>query len=172
MVRTFHCVPGASIFPAISIFGLIFCGYCGYVCFAEGETGTGFIFAGYSICLIAFLIWCWDRTMWKVQIKPDSVVCSAPFCKDIIIEYNKCTIGVDYHLQGTNKVWWIYLSDGKQPVYESNNPHSRMNSLKCCSGFIRLMYRQEIYDTFVELLPKKQKNALVTAARCAGLVPW
>lgn len=31
------------------------------------------------------------------------------------------------------------------------------------------MYREDVYDTLIAVLPKKQKTALISAHRCAGL---
>ena len=76
---------------------------------------------------------------------------------------------MDYHLQRGCKVWWIYLCYGPGPKFDPKKPYNRMNSLKCKPGFIRIMYDDEVYQALIEVLPKKQHTALVTACRCAGV---
>ena len=169
MRKTFDCIPGSRMIPLISLLGTCLMIYNSYMCFTEGEKVAGIVsFLCATFCFV-FFIWCWDRTMWKVHIHEKSVVCKAPFEKDIVMEYENCTIGVDYHLVANGKCWWIYFCQGKPPVFDPKKNYKRMNSLKCKQGFIRIAYQEEIYYALLGVLPKKQKTALITAVRCARL---
>ena len=168
-MKQFPCVTGSLFLPAFFSFGAVFFLFVSYMCVVSGSPFMGFLMGVFSIGTVAFIIWGWKSTMCKVQIQPAYIICKTLFCADIVMEYEKCTVGMDYHLQRGCKVWWIYLCYGPGPKFDTKKPYNRMNSLKCKPGFIRIMYDDEVYQALIEVLPKKQHTALVTACRCAGL---
>ena len=117
-----------------------------------------------SISTITFI-----NAIWRIEIQQNSIICKGLMPRDTFsLEYEKCSVGMDWHIQNGNKVWWIYLCYGRKPLYQTKKPSNRMNTLKCKPGFIRIMYRDEVYDALISVLPKKQKNALETSRKCAG----
>ena len=103
----------------------------------------------------------------RVEVYADRIVCKGLFPKDTFtLAYDKCSVGMDYHIQYGRKVWWIYFCHGPLVQYKANKP---MNSVKIQPGFIKIMYSREVFTQLIEILPKKQKTALVTANRCSGL---
>lgn len=168
MKKSYPCVPGSAALQGIFLFGLAFYIWMiiGSAQDGQEEAIPGFIL--FMIATLAFMVWSWSRSMSRVEILPDRVICKAPFCKSIEILYDKCNIGMDYHLQNGGKVWWIYLCYGNKPPYKSKNPSNRMNALKCRQGFIRIMFSEEVYDALMNVLPKRQKNGLIASRRVAG----
>ena len=119
----------------------------------------GFILAG--ITLIPALK--------RVEILSDRVICKGLFPRETFeIEYGRCTIGMDSHRQYGRRIWWIYLCYGQPPQYKLSNTSNRMNAVKIQPGFIKIIYSDEVYDTLISILPKKQRTALMTARQCAG----
>lgn len=100
-----------------------------------------------------------------IEIRNDSAVCYIPFHRNFTINYEKCYIGFDYHKQNGRKIWWIYFCYGKMPPYKNPQLGNRINSLKCQPGFIRIMYRDEVYEALMEVLPQRQKTSLESARR-------
>jgi hypothetical protein len=85
------------------------------------------------------------------------------------LQYEKCTVGMDWHQQNGNKIWWIYLCYGPKPSYRTKNPTQRMNTLKCQPNFIRILYRDDVYEALLMELPKKQRVALESSYKCAAI---
>lgn len=168
-MKQFPCVPGSLFLPVFFSFGALFYLWVTYYSIIKDAYFPAFMGACFFVGIVAFLIWSWKSTMCKVQIQPAHIICKTLFCADIVMEYEKCTVGMDYHLQRGCKVWWIYLCYGPGPKFDPKKPYNRMNSLKCKPGFIRIMYDDEVYQALIEVLPKKQQTALVTACRCAGV---
>ncbi len=169
MNKRYPCVPNASFLPFFLIFGEFFYLFMLYWSLSDGDIAASILDFLFCAATLVVAIWCWERTMRRVEIRPDQIICRAWLCKNIVIDYAKSTIGMDYHLQRGQKVWWIYLCYGPSPKFDSRKPYNRMNALKCKQGFIRIMYREDVYDALITVLPKKQKTALVSARRCAGL---
>ena len=168
--KKYYCVPSSIVLPVVLLFGAVF-----FVCLIVYSKHTDQLSVPILLmCMLwvvtslgcAFLV-C-QQTMCTVQFYSNHAVCRTPFGKNIVITYDKCNIGLDYHVQNGNKIWWIYLCYGKIPPYK--NPHlgNRINSIQCQPGFIRIMYREEVYNALIEALPKNQKTALITARRYAG----
>lgn len=166
----FFSVPGGVFFHIIYIIGILFMVAC-------------ILYEAISDCCRPFpiLIGIIIITLWIALLKitspyavsvlefhEDRVVCLIPFYQKLEIEYNKCFIGFDYHNQNGNKIWWIYLCYGKMPPYKNPKLGNRINSIKCQPGFVRIMYRDDVYDALMDVLPKKQKTALASARRNSG----
>lgn len=166
--KSYPCVPGSSFIPCLFIFGVFFWLGNAYY-FSKKQPGAAIGMVLFAIVTLVFTIWCWNKTMYKVEIHSDHVICKGFLCKDVVIDYEKATIGMDYHMQRGCKVWWIYLCYGPGPVFDPRKPYNRMNSLKCRQGFIRIMFQEDIYDELMAVLPKKQKTALTTARRCTKI---
>lgn len=168
--KSFRSVPGAFVIPITCLLTsfvfvslMVFCFYnrqinplifCECALFVVGGI-IGFIFSS-------------QQSMCSVVLYDDRVLCKIPFSKNVELVYDKCYIGVDYHVQNGGKIWWIYFSYGKMPPYKNSHLGNRINSIKCQPGFVRIMYRDEIYEALLEVLPEKQKTALVSVMRCSG----
>lgn len=123
-----------------------------------------FILLAFSIAVVTFV-----KTIQRVEIQSRAIVCKGLLPRSAFsIEYEKCTIGMDWHKQNGNLIWWIYLCYGHMPIYKNNNPHNRINAQKCRPGFIRIMYRDDVYEALISVLPKKQRIALETSRRFSG----
>ena len=168
-MNKFPCVPGSWFIPAYFSFGELFVAFVFYLSIDRGLLWESVFFFAVFVCIAAFIIGSWDKAMQKVQIYSGHIVCRTPFCPTIVMEYEKCTVGMDYHWQRGCKVWWIYLCYGPSPKFDSKKPYNRMNSLKCKPGFIRIMYSDEVCQALIAVLPKKKQTALITACRCAGV---
>ena len=105
----------------------------------------------------------------RIEVHSDKIVYKGFLPKDTFaFEYGKCNIGMDYHVQNGGKIWWIYFYTGKHPQYKSNNPASRINSVKIQPGFVRVMYSEELYRALMETMPPKQCTALKSILRCSN----
>ena len=134
-----------------------------------GEDDVAPLFIAFSFLSLFMVAFTGSKSVWRVEILQNSIICKGLMPKDTFsLEYEKCTVGLDWHMQNGNKVWWIYLCYGQKPSYKTKNPADRMNALRCQPGFIRIMYRDEVYEALIDVLPKRQKNALYTSRKCAG----
>ena len=153
--NSFYCVPGAAVLPCAAIF-LSFLFPSGiYFAYLDNQL-TPFVLCVFGLffvgsCFMFFVSV--QQTLCSIQFHHEFAVCRIPFGKDVEIVYDKCSVGFDYHIQNGNKIWWIYLCYGKMPPYK--NPHlgNRINSIQCQPGFIRIMYREEVYNALIEVLP-------------------
>ena len=100
-----------------------------------------------------------------IELKEQHLECKVLFQKKIIMKYDSCAVGMDYSVIRGRKLWWIYLCYGQLPKYPLNNPQNRINALKCKQGFVRIVYREDVYNALVDTLPKKQRNALISSQR-------
>lgn len=168
--KKFFSVPGGLYFPIIAIVGTLF-----FIWVIIGETSSEqcspfviFFSVSWIVFEIVMLKITAPYAMSVVEIRNDSVVCRIPFYKNVVIEYDKCFIGFDYHNQNGGKIWWIYLCYGQMPPYKNSQLGNRINSLKCQPGFVRIMYRDKVYEALMEVIPQKQKTALESARRYSG----
>lgn len=169
MDKRYPCIPGSSFLTVFYCYGLVFYSFMMYFSFSEGEVLAGLGFVCFFLFTFAVLVWSWQRTMRKVRFEPDRVVCFAPLCRDIIIEFERCNLGFDYHVQHGRKVWWIYLCYGPKPAYKPTHPGNRINALKCREGFVRILYRDDVYAALLAVLPKRQAEALRSARKFTDL---
>jgi hypothetical protein len=124
-------------------------------------------------CVMVLLCWvcglyCMKNACWRVEVYSDKIVCKGLLPRDAFnLEYTKCNVGMDYHVQNGNRIWWIYMCYGSPPTFNVKSPADRMNAMKICPGYIKMMYKDEVFDALLEVLPKKQRTGLITARRCA-----
>lgn len=168
--RKFLSVPGGPFFSIIFMIGTLFC--CWLILYAV-YSGQGSPFV--ILFSVVWIIFCVVLTVkvapyasCVVEILNDRIVCLIPFHQNVVIEFDKCYIGLDYHNQSGRKIWWIYLSYGKMPPYNNPQLGNRINSIKCQPGFVRIMYREEVCAALLKALPKRQRTALIAARRLAG----
>lgn len=168
--RKFCCIPIAAGLPAIYLCATIVSLLMAWQYWQEShdieELMICLTIAFFSLISALFFFFPAIR---RVEIKQDVIVCKGFLPKNRFeIEYSKCNVGMDYHCQYKKKIWWIYLCYGSAPQYKLNNPANRMNAIKIQPGFVKIMYSDEVYNSLLDVLPKKQQTALVTARRCAG----
>ena len=169
-MKKFRCVPIAIGLPIAFWSCTIF--YLGLIWFALVKLSDQ------SLAILAFFMVLFSSffgifvslpAVRRVEFYPDFLICKGLFPQDTFeIRYQDCNVGMDYHRQNRRKVWWIYLCYGSPPQYKRDIPANRINSVKIAPGFVKIMYSDEVYNALIEVLPKKQKTALVTARRCAG----
>ncbi len=168
-MKKFRCVPIAIGLPII--FGVLM-----LICLVEGiffeivdepdGVVVGIVCAVFSGILALGLL---PAAIRRVEIGESIIICKALLSRDTFtLEYEKCNVGMDYHVQNGGKVWWIYLCYDYPLKYQSKSSVNRINSIKIHPGFIRIMYSDEVYDALLQVLPKRQRTGLITARRCAG----
>lgn len=118
----------------------------------------------YGLGLFLLTMYASSRSGCHIRFHKDKLECAAPFRRRIWLEYSKCNVGFDYHVQNGGYVWWIYLCYGEKPPYKKqNDPRNRMNTIQCQEGFVRIIYREEVYDVLMQVLPKQQCGELAWA---------
>lgn len=169
-MKKFRCIPIAAGLPIISLGTVVLIALMTWEHW-EALHDIELVFTELSLTLLGIVLAVVTAfpAIRRVEIHSNHIKCKGLFPRDtFVIEYSKCIIGMDYHVQNWNKVWWIYLCYGQPPQYKSKNPANRMNAVIIRPGFIKIMYSDAVYETLLEVLPKKQKTALITARRCAG----
>lgn len=120
-----------------------------------------------SLCLI-FISFTFPNSIRRVEIYRNKIVYKALLpCQTYEIEYEKCNIGMDYSWKSGGKIWWIYICYGPPPRFKSANSPNRMNSVKFKPGFIKMHYNDNVYNALIEVLPKQQRSALISAKKWA-----
>ncbi len=173
-MKRFMCVPVAVCLPII--FVLIALLWVGVVCYegycvgwqdASDVIAIGVFMEIMSLGIALFTLRMGTR---RIELYEDRVVCKGVLPKDTFeIIYETSSVGMDWHQQSGSMVWWICIYKGRFPPYKGKGVSNRVNSIKIHPGFIRIMYSEEVYNAFLEVLPKMQKTALITAHRTAGL---
>ena len=72
---------------------------------------------------------------------------------------------MDYSWRSGGKVWWIYICYGSPPRFKSANSPNRINAEKFKPGFIKMHYNDKVYNALLEVLPKQQRSALISAKK-------
>ncbi len=168
--KRFACFPGGWFLPAFFAFAPFV--WIGLLVFSWLDKQLSpFIVLGCS-GFVVLSVYCFRITLrgagsW-VEFCDTHLVCKAPFHRDIVIEYDRCFIGMDYHVQNGGRIWWIYFCYGKMPPYKNPKSGNRINSVQCQPGFVRILFREEVYDHLLSILPKHPKSALESARRVAG----
>ncbi len=173
-MKRFMCIPLAICLPIIFLLiSLLLAGVFCYVGYRVGwQNATDIIAVGAFLVIMSVGIALFTLRMGtrRIELYEDRVVCKGVLPKDTFeITYETSSVGMDWHQQSGSTVWWICIYQGRFPPYKGKGVSSRVNSIKIQPGFIRIMYSEEVYNAFLEVLPKKQKTALVTARRTAGL---
>lgn len=148
----------------IFFYGIVFFLGMAYLCYKSNEHSVMPLFVIGSFASTLAFISSSLHSICYIRLHESFLECVIP-CKKIALVYSQCTVGMDYSLLRGNKVWWIYLCYGASPKYEFKNPKNRINALKCKEGFVRILYREDIYEELLKVLPKKQAAALTTAKR-------
>ena len=102
----------------------------------------------------------------QIRLLDRQIECFRPFQRRVVLDYDKCTVRINYHIQSGRRFYWITLSYGEPRDYQkSKNPHNGTNSILCQPGFIRMIYRPEVYDALLRVLPPKQRAQLLEELR-------
>lgn len=170
MIKRFPSVPGSFLLPCIYLASFLTGSTLAYGLWVGPYSLFEFSLAcGFTVGSGCMLFYSLPRTACVIHIFSGQLVCKIPFHKDIIIEYEKCNVGMDYHIQNGKKIWWIYFCYGQRPSYNSLHHGQRINSIKCQDGFVRMMYREDIYTLLLDVLPKNKRIALVSARKFADI---
>lgn len=166
--KTFLCVPISLGLPCIFLVASALHFIMALWLLQKVEIAVTLLLCTFSFFSLFMVIFTGMKSVWRVNILQKCIICKGLLPHNTFsLEYEKCTIGMDWHSQNGNRIWWIYLCYGRKPVYKSNNPNKRMNTLKCQPGFIRIMYSDAVYEALMDVLPKKQKIGLETSRRYA-----
>lgn len=127
------------------------------------------LFATINIFLdLIMIIYMTPAVVRRVEIYSNKIVCKGIFpIQTYEIEYEKCNIGMDYSWKSGGKFWWIYICYGPPPRFKSANSPNRMNAVKFKPGFIKMHYNDKVYNALLEVLPKQQRSALISAKKWA-----
>lgn len=174
-LKKYYCFPmgiGVIIFFSIGAVFIAYCTYFGFLpsksSFTAFTTEDVFVFIDLNLGILMGLfgvVFVWSNCARYVLVEPSRLICKCPFRKDIVMEYERCIVGMDYSEGISMTVWWIYLTYEPLPKYNPKIPANRINALKYKDGFVRIAYSDEVYEALLAVLPKKQKNALVSAYR-------
>lgn len=164
--KWFPTVPGSLWAVGIFLYGVVFFLFMALRSYEKKEY-TVFSWFVIGIMSSAGALYVYIRqSLCYVKLHENHLVCTIPFKKDIILIYSQCTVGMDYSVVRGRRIWWIYLCYGSELKYKFKNPRNRINALKCKDGFVRILYREDVYEELLRVLPKKQAVALTTAQRC------
>ena len=167
--RTYLCIPIGLGLPIVFLLLTVLSIVMALWVIQVGQNDVAPIFGFFALLAFSIALVTVVKTTQRVEIQSEAIVCKGLLPGSAFsIEYEKCTIGMDWHKQNGNLIWWIYIYNGHMPVYRNNNPHNRINALRCRPGFIRIMYRDDVYEALISVLPKKQKVALETSRRFSG----
>ena len=163
-MKQYRCVPIAAglpiVFAALALCHL----YC-----ALAYEGAFAVFMFSFVAVLGLVVYTGIPAIDRVEIYADRIICKRLLPKDTFsVFYETCNIGMDYHFQNGNKIWWIYFCEGPLPRYKGKNAANRINTGKIKPGFIKIMYSDEVYEALMAVLPKKQQTALLTSRRCAN----
>ena len=169
-MKEYRCIPIAAGLPIIFLMGsLLHLGFTWYYWIDTHDSEYLFVGLFFAIFAFCFALFTAMPAIRRIEILPQLIICRGLFPWNTFeIKYEDCNIGMDYHRQNHNKIWWIYLCYGSPPQYKHKSPTNRINSVKIRHGFVKIMYSDEVYNDLIEVLPKKQRTALITARRCAG----
>lgn len=160
----FPSYPGGIFIVPIFLFGILFCLYMIGMSYAQKEYYLVVPWILWILVCIWALCVTSIRGVCYIRVYHTYLVCVYPFRK-IRLDYDKCTVGLDYSRMHGCKLWWIYLCYGPSPKFKPNS-RNRINAIRCKEGFVRITYRKEVYDELLRVLPKKQATALMTSKRC------
>ncbi len=170
MKNKFYCIPGAILMSIL--FGVYAIGFA-WAAFLPYWTDPvgGFWFSMFLAVLATTLAFATSfATTKRVELYSDHLVCKGLLPKNtFLMKYADCNnIGIDSHTQFGRQVWWIYLCPGQLPYSKSKGSANSINSVKIQSGFIRIVYTDEVYKALLNVLPKYQKECLISSYRFAG----
>lgn len=167
--KTYLCVPIGLGLPIVFLLLTVLSIVMTLWVIQVGQNDVAPIFCAFALLAFFIAVVSFVNATQRVEIQGEAIVCKGLLPRSAFsIEYDKCTIGMDRHKQNGNLIWWIYICNGHMPVYRNNNPHNRINAQRCRPGFIRIMYRDDVYEALISVLPKKQKVALETSRRFSG----
>ena len=167
--RSFLCTPISIGLPIIFLVAASVHLYIVIWAMHVDENDVVPLFCVFFLLSVFMVVFTGFKSAWRVIIQQNVIVCKGPFPRDtFFLEYDKCTIGMECHQQNGNPIWWIYLCYGRRYNYRSAKNSKSINSINCQPGFIRIMYRDEVYEALIDVLPRNQRNALISSRRCEG----
>ena len=162
-MKKFRCMPIAIGLPIIFLLH-IFVWIALVFWIREIEMTIIAIF--FSILELSISIYMMSDAVRRVELYSNKVICKSLLPKQAYeIEYEKCNIGMDYSWSRNGKIWWIYICYGPPPKFKSANSPNRMNAEKFKPGFIKMHYNDKVYNALLEVLPKQQRSALISAKK-------
>ncbi len=170
MKQKFHCIPGSilmSILFALYAIGFVWAAFLPYWTDPVGGFWLSMFLAALATALALTTGFATSR---RVELHCDRLICKGLLPRNTFsMSYADCdNIGMDSHVQFGRQVWWIYLCQGRLPYRKSKGSANGINSAKIQPGFIRIVYSDEVYEALLNVLPKPQKERLISAHRFAG----
>ena len=143
-MKRFRCIPVAIVLPIFFFAGAIFHSSLLAWVISDDMDIVGIAYTGFMcIMCTVFTLALLSPTGYSVTIHSDYIVCKslAPKSK-FIMQYDDCSVGMDFHTQSGIKVWWIYLCKDPLATYKKGK---QINSVKIRPGFVRIMYSNGVY---------------------------
>ena len=173
-MKKFHCMPTVVVCPII-----FFAASLLYVYFllnpdinfvnAAGEPdplGGKLVVGGGLLLGLVLAFTSLHTALRRVELTDDRVICRGMFPWETFeIPYEGCSVGFDYHIAGGGRFWWIYICEGAPPKYPANDKRNRISKEKIRPGFIKLTYSEEAFQALAQVLPRKQRDYLVSSRR-------
>lgn len=168
-MKRYRCIPLAFALPIMFLIPAIIYAVVGVSAWIDGDI-EGVVFTSImSLLSFAFAVGLMPQSSKSVIIFPDYILCKGWLSQGAFkIYYEQCNIGMAFHNQNGRKLWWIYICDGLYTQYMPRHSGKQINSVRIKPGFIRIMYSDEVYNALLDVLPKKQREALISARKFAG----
>lgn len=164
--KFYSSVPGGMLVIFIGLFGIAFYTALFIRCFIEKSLMPSLVAALFIISCVWYVIYFSRQSIAYIRFYSDHLECYVPFQSRIKLEYNMCIVGMGFSFSTSKKVFWIYFRDqSEQKTYLSQHPPKKINEERCRTGFVRIMYREDLYNTIIDLLPKKHRVALETSKK-------
>ena len=165
MMKKFYCTPIGRVIPIIFIICILIWIYL----MMHLRQEVFILFAIINILLdLIMIVYTAKTVVRRVELYSDKIVCKGLLPSQTYeIEFEKCNIGMDYSWRSGGEIWWIYICYGPPPRFKSVNSPNRMNAEKFKPGFIKMHYNDKVYDALLEVLPKQQRSALISAKKWA-----
>lgn len=162
-MKKFRCMPVAIGIPVACMFFML----CWILLMLYIKQDNLHILTFFYISLCIMIAgFTFPNAIRRVEIHKDKIVCKGLLPNQTYeIEYEKCNIGMDYSCRSGGKIWWIYICYGSPPRFKSANSPNRMNAVKFKPGFIKMHYNDNVYNALLEVLPKQQRSALISAKK-------
>ena len=165
--KFYSSVPGGMLAIFIGLFGIAFYTALFIRCFIEKSLMPSLVAALFIISCVWYVIYFSRQSIAYIRFYSDHLECYVPFQSIIKLEYNMCIVGMSFSSSTSKKVFWIYFQDqNEQKTCLSQHPPKKINEERCRNGFVRIMYREDLYNTIIDLLPKRHRVALETSKRC------
>ena len=162
-MRKFRCMPMALSLPIVFLFNVLCWIFLQLWTRLQTLLPITIFFCSFSFTLAVLTM---IPAIRRIELYETKIICKGFLpLQTYELEYNKSNVGMDYSLQGGRKIWWIYICYGAPPQFKSTNSVNRVNAVKFQPGYIKMHYTDDVYNALLEVLPKKQRTALISSKK-------